>query len=200
MRCHFHWSLLCVASPKTSREKYNMSSLSLALLSMIILSTTQGEGNRWKLVRRGSVITNTLTNSPVEVKTIPIANLDGRCLAIEFCSGECSEETLERFEVDFITTEGGMYFHFNIKHGGVTTTGETAVSSKELVWTFQPMVLFQSIFITCNQKTCSEVFLLENIVKIDRFRFGSEDTASLSYRVNSTDESTTIDPGSNINS
>ena len=85
---------------------------------------------------------------------------------------------------------------YTIKHQGtIKEDGYTKMTSGELVWTFEKVMSL--INVQCNQATCDENISVENLHKIDRFRFGSGDTASLYYRVNSTKNGPDILPGEN---
>ena len=84
---------------------------------------------------------------------------------------------------------------FRIKHQRTIEKGYTQMTSGELVWTFEMWIFL--INVQCNQVTCDENISVKNLHKIDRFRFGSGDTASLNYRVYSTENGPDILPGEN---
>ena len=87
---------------------------------------------------------------------------------------------------------------YTIKHPGtIKKDGCTKMTSGELVWTFKKGFLMSLIHVQCNQATCDDNISVKNLHKIDRFRFGSGDTASLYYRVYSTDNGSDILPGEN---
>ena len=176
-----------------------MKILVLVLLAMLVLSEAKGGG--WKPVNKKSEIRFNSTESTIEVKTeLQLDSTDVRHLVIEFCSTECNGEHFQRIEIDYTRRPrraGNAILDFTIKHQGtIEQDSYTQMTFGELVWTFN-VISPSIIHVQCNQATCDNNISAENLHKIDRFRFGSGDTASLYYRVYSTDNGSDILPGEN---
>ena len=173
-----------------------MKILVLVLLAILVLSEAKGGG--WKPVNKNSEISIS-AESTIEVQTEMQLNFhDARhlYLVIEFCSTECNGEHIQNIEIDY-TPRRGTAMDFTIKHQGtIEKKGYTKMTSGELVWTFKKG-MSELIHVQCNQATCDDNISVKNLHKIDRFRFGSGDTASLNYRVYSTENGPDILPGEN---
>ena len=177
-----------------------MKILVLVLLAMLVLSEAKGGGSGWKPVNKSSIISLN-SESTIEVKTelqLNSREVRLRHLVIDFCSTECNAEHIQRIEIDYTRRAGNAMLDYTIKHQGtIEKKGYTQMTSGELVWTFKIEIFPSIILVQCNQATCDKNILVKNLHKIDRFRFGSGDTASFYYRVNSTKNGPDILPGEN---
>ena len=184
-----------------------MKILVLVLLAMLVLSEAKSGGSGWKPVNKNSEIRFNSAESTIEVKTELQLNSpeieiepDVRRLVIEFCSSECTGrgEQNQRIEIGFTRRAGKAMLDYTIKHPGtIKKDGCTKMTSGELVWTFKKLIFSSMIHVQCNQAACDKTISVPDRQKIDRFRFGSGDTASLHYRVYSTKNGPDILPGEN---
>ena len=149
------------------------------------------------------VTIGSLATSPVEVMTIGPSTADSEkpnqhYIVIKFCAKDCSAANLNRVDIVLTDMFNPDFLSYKIKHKGVNLGGATGRSSDDfhLVWTFKQWGTARIIQVECNEQFCDKKFAMNNIDKIDRFTFGSEDTASAYYRVKSTiDETKELEAG-----
>ena len=160
------------------------------LLTFTCFLVTKEDGDGWRSVARNNKIKFNWTTSTLEVKTVELSNLTkDRKLEIIFNLGTQPRQYNILSMTEFkITGTLGSKIKYNDQFRDISPP----IPPTPAWWTFQQNQ-FLGIQVLFNLLQAT-FFPVTNEDMVESFMFTSEDTASLNYRVTSTDKNN-VDPG-----